>query len=177
MKITYTKLIDGGKGRIEAVLEYKSLSGQAPYFSVTGTIFSHPTSKADKYWDTSGCIHEDIAKHFPELKNAIKYHLVSSGSPLHYVANTVYWYEVAQGIRKYNERENDFKALTNARNAALWPDLQLGMDTPTLKRALEQRLPSLMDGFYSMLDKYGMRTLDTDPNCAICEFGDKNHEH
>lgn len=37
-----------------------------------------------------GCIHEDIVKHFPELRPYIKWHLCSSGEPLHYLANTLY---------------------------------------------------------------------------------------
>jgi hypothetical protein len=38
----------------------------------------------------SGCCHEEIAKHFPELAKYIKWHLCCSDGPLHYVANTLY---------------------------------------------------------------------------------------
>lgn len=37
-----------------------------------------------------GCMHDDIAKNFPELEPLIKYHLMGTDSPMHYVANTVY---------------------------------------------------------------------------------------
>lgn len=37
-----------------------------------------------------GCLHEDIAKVFPELAPLIKWHLVSSDSPMHYIDNTLY---------------------------------------------------------------------------------------
>jgi hypothetical protein len=37
-----------------------------------------------------GCIHEDIAKHFPELMPYIKWHLTSTDGPMHYLANTLY---------------------------------------------------------------------------------------
>lgn len=37
-----------------------------------------------------GCLHDEVAKAFPELAPLIKWHLVSSDGPTHYVANTVY---------------------------------------------------------------------------------------
>lgn len=40
--------------------------------------------------ESCGCIHEAIADHFPELAPLIRWHLVSSDSPMHYVANTLY---------------------------------------------------------------------------------------
>ena len=39
---------------------------------------------------TSGCIHEDIARVFPELEPLIKWHLTSTDGPMHYIANTCY---------------------------------------------------------------------------------------
>jgi len=41
-------------------------------------------------WDFCGCVHDEIAAVFPELKHLIKWHLMSSDSPMHYVANTVF---------------------------------------------------------------------------------------
>jgi len=57
-------------------------------FSITGTILR----KERGAWKTEsgGCIHEDIAKHFPELVHLIKWHLTSTDGPLHYISNTVY---------------------------------------------------------------------------------------
>ena len=37
-----------------------------------------------------GCLHEEIANSFPELKPLIKWHLCGSDGPMHYIANTVY---------------------------------------------------------------------------------------
>ncbi len=37
-----------------------------------------------------GCIHELIAEHFPELEPLIKWHLVDTDGPMHYVANATY---------------------------------------------------------------------------------------
>lgn len=37
-----------------------------------------------------GCLHDDIAKAFPELAPLIQWHLTSTDGPMHYIANTVY---------------------------------------------------------------------------------------
>lgn len=55
-------------------------------FSITGEI----RIPGHRDVETCGCIHEDIAKAFPELAPLIKWHLVSSDGPMHYVANTMY---------------------------------------------------------------------------------------
>jgi hypothetical protein len=36
------------------------------------------------------CLHDEIAKAFPELAKYIKWHLCSTDGPMHYVANTVF---------------------------------------------------------------------------------------
>lgn len=40
--------------------------------------------------EAGGCMHAEIARLFPELAPYIKWHLVSSDGPMHYIANTVY---------------------------------------------------------------------------------------
>lgn len=40
--------------------------------------------------EAGGCCHEEVAAAFPELAPLIKWHLVSSDGPMHYIANTVY---------------------------------------------------------------------------------------
>ena len=40
--------------------------------------------------DSCGCIHDEIAKHFPEFKHLIKWHLMGVKGPAHYVGNTLY---------------------------------------------------------------------------------------
>jgi uncharacterized protein Usg len=37
-----------------------------------------------------GCLHDDVAKYFPQLAPFIKWHLCSTDGPLHYVANTIW---------------------------------------------------------------------------------------
>ena len=53
-------------------------------FSVTGDL------SEDGEWVAGGCMHEEVAKHFPELKPAIKFHLCSTDGPTHYLENTLY---------------------------------------------------------------------------------------
>jgi len=40
--------------------------------------------------EACGCLHDEIAKAFPELAPFIKWHLFDSTGPMHYVANTLY---------------------------------------------------------------------------------------
>ena len=40
--------------------------------------------------EAGGCLHDDIAKVFPELAPLIKWHLTSTDGPMHYVANNCY---------------------------------------------------------------------------------------
>lgn len=57
-------------------------------FSITGDIQEYRRGRWEE--GSGGCIHEEIAKHFPELQHLIKWHLTSSDGPMHYIANTLY---------------------------------------------------------------------------------------
>ncbi len=59
-------------------------------FSITGEVFKAKT-KNDRNHRVSGCIHEIILEHFPELTEAVALHHVSSEGPMHYVANSLYY--------------------------------------------------------------------------------------
>jgi hypothetical protein len=65
-------------------------------FSITGQV------RVPRMRDIAagGCLHDEIAKAFPELAPFIKWHLCSSDGPMHYVANTVY----LAGNRDFNGR-------------------------------------------------------------------------
>ncbi|WKV22098.1 hypothetical protein Phage2-1_00098 [Achromobacter phage 2-1] len=61
-------------------------------FAITGTIYN-PRQDIKTYGDrieSCGCIHEEIAKHFPEVAHLIKWHLVSTDGPMHYPGNALY---------------------------------------------------------------------------------------
>lgn len=40
--------------------------------------------------EAGGCLHEEIARYFPEMAPLIAWHLTSTDGPLHYIANTCY---------------------------------------------------------------------------------------
>lgn len=57
--------------------------------------------------EAGGCMHDEIAKVFPELAHLIKWHLVDTTGPMHYISNTTYhagdrdhW-----GLRKGEKRQ------------------------------------------------------------------------
>ena len=56
-------------------------------FAITGEIWN-PKHPGDS--ETAGCIHDEIRKHFPELRHLIKWHLCSTDGPMHYPGNVTY---------------------------------------------------------------------------------------
>lgn len=82
---------NGEKYKLTYNAELGNLSGQLPYFSITGDCYRQ--AKGNNRWmeDSFGCLHDEISKHFPEMKQYIKWHLVSVDSPMHYIANSLYW--------------------------------------------------------------------------------------
>lgn len=58
-------------------------------FAITATV---RTKESDRMRDIAagGCMHEEIAKVFPELAHLIPWHLCSTDGPMHYVGNTTY---------------------------------------------------------------------------------------
>ena len=87
-----------------------------------------------------GCLHDEVAAHFPKLAPYLKWHLCSTDGPMHYVANTIYWAE--QDNAEY------------ARNSAIWPDATL--EQLQDKEALKARLPALMAEFKSDIESLGL---------------------
>lgn len=59
---------------------------QRPYFSITLDVTE------GKRWVSGGADSDTIAEVFPELANVLQWHLADhSATPMHYVANTLYW--------------------------------------------------------------------------------------
>lgn len=91
--------------RIIATVRYDDQCGNGHNtFSITAQI----DQKCGTHWNdySGGCCHDEIAKHFPELAPFIKWHLVSSDGPLHYIANTLYF----AGDRDHNGlRKGEFR--------------------------------------------------------------------
>lgn len=136
---------DGQAYRIYANVRYDDESGNGHNtFAITGEIFRLQINRGGRSsFDSCGCLHDDIAKHFPELAPFLKWHLMSSDGPMHYVANTIYHaseypdgHILAKGA--------DLKA---ARRSAIWPDATL--DQLKDEAALLERLPDLINDFRS----------------------------
>jgi hypothetical protein len=69
---------------------------QTPYFTITGTI--ERRAKNNRWvHDVSGAIHDEIAEHLPKLAPYVKWHMVGPDGPMHYIENSKYWLEMAQG--------------------------------------------------------------------------------
>lgn len=58
-------------------------------FSITAYVTTDASRKQNDI-EAGGCMHEEIARVFPELAHLIKWHLVSTDGPMHYIANTTY---------------------------------------------------------------------------------------
>jgi hypothetical protein len=58
-------------------------------FSITASVYT-AESRRHKDIAAGGCMHEEIARIFPELAPLIKWHLVDTTGPMYYIANTVY---------------------------------------------------------------------------------------
>jgi hypothetical protein len=69
-------------------------------FSITGELYDRariPGEASIKhangttyYLGSCGCIHEDIAKYFPQLAPLLKWHGCSTDGPMYYLGNTIY---------------------------------------------------------------------------------------
>jgi hypothetical protein len=137
-------------------------------FAITGMVFRGKPHR-DKYGILRsepvrcGCIHDEVAEHFPELKPLLKWHLCSTDGPIHYFDNTIYlagdrdcW-----GLRKFeriNGRlgEGKERELDAARRSAIWPeatDEELMADD--LRGRLEDRLPALLAEFKAAVEGFG----------------------
>lgn len=157
---------DGQRYKITATVRHDDRCGNGHNtFSITGETWR----KADNghwYEGSGGCIHEQIAQHFPELAPFIRWHLVSTDGPLHYVANTLYWL----GFSGWNDgKPSSPPSLEHARNTAVWhdmpdrflrpdPDARSAEDTPLaqhVRQALVDRHAALMSEFRAAVESLG----------------------
>ncbi len=77
--------VDGGVGTLKVHLRYDDRCGNGHNtFSITGELYRGRVCMG------MGCLHDDIAVYAPELEHLIKWHLMTSVEPIHYVSNTLY---------------------------------------------------------------------------------------
>lgn len=141
---------DGSQYKMTVRIQYDDECGNGHNtFSITADI-KYKDSKGRWQDYMNGCCHESIIKHMPELKEAIKWHLVSSNGPMHYISNTVYHASKKYDSKFSKGKEPDLEA---ARACAVWPDATL--EQLRDKEALEARLPKLLAEFKEMVESFG----------------------
>lgn len=87
----------GTNATITATAKLYSLGEQAPYFSITAEI----KRPGRRDVEACGCLHEEIAKSFPEFEKAIELHLSDAdGVPMHSVANAWFFMQHVIGQRE-----------------------------------------------------------------------------
>lgn len=77
--------------RIKAELRYDDECGNGHNtFSITGEI---QEKLKNNHWReySFGCLHDEIAEHFPEYAHLIQWHLTSTDGPMHYIANVLHF--------------------------------------------------------------------------------------
>ena len=95
------------------------------------------------------CIGENTE--YDWLKLAMKFHLCDTNSPLHYIANTVYWKD--EGNIEYAK----LSAIANwdKEDPLYIPDEMFNMDNDSFKAMLNVRLPLLMERFKEAIEGCG----------------------
>lgn len=166
MKLTQKKqfMRHGEKHEIQAKygIDYgfARRNNQAPYFSATADIWVYDRGR----WrdDSSGMQHDEIARHFPELSGFLKWHLVSTQEPMHYLANAKYWWEMATGTSPFEKRPYDPDPVQAFQHTIVlgavpgdkMPDLKTPW--PLVSSWLRDRLPKLMGYFMADMGVLGV---------------------
>lgn len=135
---------EGKQYKIDVTVSYDDRCGNRNNsFAITADLYKR--DKNNKLvWESSGCLHELIVKHFPEFKKFVKWHLFDSDGPMNYLSNTMYFVG-----------KKDFDA---ARTSALWPDAtdeELSLPADELKAKLIERLPGLIGEFKKDVESLG----------------------
>lgn len=122
---------------------------QLPYFSIT--LEREEKKRNNRWYDAGGgAALEEIAENFPALAPLVKWHLCDQdGTPMHYLANAIFWYEIATGVRECGPRETKESAMKSFRSCAIWTDhvSDPGVSVDVMRKLLPSRLPSLRATF------------------------------
>lgn len=127
-------------------------------FSITAEVYTN--------CQACGCLHEDIAREFPELAPLIKWHLMGTDGPMHYIANTIYH----AGDRDHNGlKAGERRQIRNGRTGQLcWrleTDVKLPQyidnDTQPTEAAVQRYVP------WERVGEGKARELDAARSCAV----------
>lgn len=151
----------GQKYRIQATYgidyDFGRRNNQKPYFAATAVIERWERGR----WrdDSGGMQHDEIAKHFPQLEQYLKWHLVSTGEPTHYLANGKYWWDKAMSGEKQGPGEphpiTAFQS-TIVMGGIPGETMPYTNDWQDVERWLKTRLPKLMGAFAADMQTLGV---------------------
>lgn len=80
----------GTHGRMMVEIRFDDSCGNGHNsFAITASVYTDESSRR-RDCAACGCLHEDIARVFPELAGLIQWHLWSTDGGLHYIANAAY---------------------------------------------------------------------------------------
>lgn len=122
---------------------------------------------------SGGAAHDVIREQFPHLANAIRWHLAdNSGTPMHYVANTLYWHDHLGDDPKYTDNygADESEIIRRLRSTMVYGCLpgekaEYGtgpeaMNRDRLESYLNLRQPALLDAITSDLEAVGVGVPD-----------------
>jgi len=147
------RVSDDGKERVRATYGLHRFMGQEPYFSLTADI---QELRGGKWREAGGgAAHEEIARAFPELAPYARWHLTSTAGPMHYLANSMYFWDQAAGdaVVPPGQRVDPTEAFAKTAVIGALPEdpepkqWVLGMSRQDVVDALNERLPAVMEKF------------------------------
>ena len=156
----------GKRYRITAEVRHDDRCGNGQNtFSITATIDREAAGR----WveDSGGCLHEEVAKHFPELAPFIKWHLTSTDGPMHYIANTLFHADDRDhnGLRKGETRQ-----IRNGKSGQLAWILEPDGEMPPKHLDADERPAATVTLRYApwvMVGEGKERDLDAARRCAV----------
>lgn len=135
---------------------------QNPHFSVTGTIDELRDGRWEDY--SGGMLHDEVARHFPQLEPYLKWHLVAWPSgPMHYFDNAKYWWQKMAGVSEWPPQAGEpdpAEAFASAVALGALPDDAMPPAHPgawlEVLVWLNNRLPALRDAFRADMEALGV---------------------
>lgn len=161
----------GAGGRITVKLRFDdSCRNGHNTFAITADITTDASRRRNDV-EACGCLHDDIARVFPELAHLIKWHLTSTDGPLHYAANVLY----LAGDADFNGRRAGEVSAT-ARRVRFGNSPVTHPLSDSLARFIESRRDT--GDFQVVAIAYEKRqgdTYDFSPKYTFVGYGDKWH--
>ena len=149
-----------GRGaQIKAEVRFDDACGKGHNtFAIAGEIYVARFGRHD--CRAGGCLHDELTKHFPKLRPLIKWHLMSTDGPLHYVENARYWAghytRWCDGVKGSPPNMENLKSIIVYGALPEDKDFDLStMDDNDLQAFLNNRLPALLEVFKREMEGLG----------------------